>query len=104
MDAPSEGKFDMLVIESNLMIFFTFSWVLDSESSAYIYTFMQDLVESRGLREGEMVLHTGNGARVVTVTVGTYPLQLLLDFRLILKDYYYVPVGSKNLISVSMLA
>ena len=36
-DKPSEG---MLVIKSNLMIFSTSNWVLDSDSSAHIYTSM----------------------------------------------------------------
>ena len=39
---PSEGMSDLLVIETNLMISFTFNWVIDSNSSAHLYTFMQD--------------------------------------------------------------
>ena len=47
-DKPSEG---MHVIESS-----TSSWVLDSDSSAHICTSMQGLIESRRLREGDMIL------------------------------------------------
>ena len=36
-DTPSEGMSRMLVIESNLMIFSTFDWVLYSDSHAHIY-------------------------------------------------------------------
>ena len=70
-DGPSGG---MLVIESNLMVFSASSWVLDSGSSAYLCTSMQDLEESRRLRDGEMILRIGNGARVAAVAMGTYPL------------------------------
>ena len=50
-DKPFEG---MLIIESNLAIFSTSSQVLDSSSSAHICTSMQDLIESRRSREGDM--------------------------------------------------
>ena len=103
-DAPSEDISNLLVIESNLMVSSTSSWVLDSSLSAHICTSMQDLVESRGLRKGEMILHISNGAKVAAVTIGTYPLQLSIGFRLVLKDYYYIFVASRNLIFVSILA
>ena len=94
----------MLVIESNLTVSSTSSWVLDSGSSAHIYTLMQGLIESRRLREGDMILQIGNGAKVTTEAIGTYLLRLLSDFRLDLKDYYYIFVASQNLIFISMLA
>ena len=46
----------MLVIESNLTVSSTSSWVLDFGSSAHIYTSMQGLIESRRLRKGDMIL------------------------------------------------
>ena len=51
-----------------------------------------------------MILHVGNGARVAVVAVGTYPLRLPLGLDLVLRDCYYVPTASRNLISVSCLA
>ena len=62
---------------------------------------MQGLEEVRGLREGEIV---GNGARVAAMTIRTYHLWLTLGLSLLLKDYYYVPIASRNLISISVLA
>ena len=73
---PSKG---MLVIESNLMVSITSSWMLDSSSSAHLCTFMQNLEDSRRLRDGEMIQCIENGARVATVMVGTYPLRLPSD-------------------------
>ena len=100
-DKPSEG---MLVIESNLMSFFTFSWVLDSGSSAHIYTSMQGLIENRRLRKGDMILQISNKVKVAAEVVGTYPLRLPSSVRLDLKDCYYVSVASQNLIFMSILA
>ena len=65
---------------------------------------MQDLEEVRGLREGEITLWIDNGVRIAVVVVIIYSLRLLLGLSLLLKDCYYVPVASKNLISISVLA
>ena len=64
----------MLVIESNLTVSSTFSWVLDSGSSAHLCTSMQGFEENRRLRDGDMILRVENRARVAAVAVGTYPL------------------------------
>ena len=55
-DGPSKSTFDMLVIETNLTVSPFSSWILDSGSSAHLYTSMQGLKEVRGLREGEITL------------------------------------------------
>ena len=99
-DGPSGG---MLILESNLTISSAFSWVLDSGSSTHLCTFMQGLEESRRLRDREMILCVGNGARVATVAVKIYPLQLPLGLDLVFRDCYYVPTTSRNLISISCL-
>ena len=52
---------------------------------------MQDLVDSRGLRNGEMILQIDNGERVATEAIGTYLLRLPSDL-----DCYFVPVASRN--------
>ena len=103
-DQPSEGMSDLLVIKFDLTIFSSSNWILDSGSSAYLCTSVQGLEEVRGLKEGQITLRVGNGARVVAVAIGIYPLQLSLDISLILKDCYYIPITSRNLIFKSMLA
>ena len=62
------------------------------------------LIKSRSLREDDMILQVGNKVKVTVEAVGTYPLRLSLDFRLDLKNYYFVPIASQNLISVFVLA
>ena len=51
-----------------------------------------------------MILQISNGAKVTVEAVGTYLLQLPSEFKLDLKDYYFIPVACQNLIFVSMLA
>ena len=46
----------------------------------------------------------GHEARVVAVAIETYLLRLSSDFYLDLRDCYYIPNTSKNLISISCLA
>ena len=55
---------------------------------------MQGLIESRRLREGDMILRIGNRAKITIEIVGTYPLRLQSSVRLDLKDCYYVPMAS----------
>ena len=64
----------MLIIESNLTVSSTFSWVLDSDLSAHICISMQDLIESRRLRKGDMILRVGNKAKITAEAIDTYPL------------------------------
>ena len=73
-DGLSEGTSELLIIETNLTISFSSSWVLDFRLSAHLCTSMQDLEESKKLRDGDMILHVGNGARVAAMVVETYPL------------------------------
>ena len=64
---------------------------------------MQGLIESRKLRKDDMILRVGNGAKITTEAVGTSPLRLPSDFSLDLKDCYFIPIVSQNLISISVL-
>ena len=61
------------------------------------------MIESRRLRKGDMILQIDNGAKVAIEVIGTYPLRLPSHVRLDLKDYYYVPIASQNLIFMSVL-
>ena len=36
-NAPLEDMLDLLVIETNLIIFSAFNWIIDSSSSAHLY-------------------------------------------------------------------
>ena len=64
---------------------------------------MQGLRSSRSLAKGEVDLRVGNGARVATLAVGVYDLTLPSGLVSQLKNCYYVPAMSRNIISVSCL-
>ena len=64
---------------------------------------MQGVKNSRSLTKGEEDLRVGNGARVVTLVVGTYYLLLPSGLVLELYNCYYVPVMSRNIIYISCL-
>ncbi|MCK1978177.1 hypothetical protein LNK15_14165, partial [Jeotgalicoccus huakuii] len=65
---------------------------------------MQDLENSRRLRDGVMILCIKNGAKVAVVVMKFYPLRLPLGLDLILRDYFYVLTDKQNLISISCSA
>ena len=50
-----------------------------------------------------MDLRVGNGARVVALAIGTNDITLPSGLILSLKNYYYVPTMSRNIISISCL-
>ena len=62
----------MLEIESNLTVSSTSSWVLDSGSSAHIYTSMQGLIKNRRLRECDIILRIDNRVKIAAKAVSTY--------------------------------
>ncbi|WJX77910.1 hypothetical protein P8452_61178 [Trifolium repens] len=91
----------IFVIEINLST--STSWVLDTGCGSHICTNVQDLKESRELAKGEVDLRVGNGARVAALAIGTYDLALPSGLIIQLKNCYYVPAISRNIISVSCL-
>ena len=64
---------------------------------------MQGLRNRRTLTEGEVDLRVGNGARVAALEIGDYSLSLPSGLVIILKNCYYVPSMSRNIISISCL-
>ena len=89
------------VIEVNLST--SPSWVLDTGCGSHICVNVQGLRSSRSLAKGEVDLRVGDGARVTTLAVGVYDLTLPSGLVFQLKNCYYVPTVSRNIISVSCL-
>ena len=89
------------VIEVNL--FTSASWVLDTRCGSHSCVNVQGLQRSRSLAKGEVDLRVGNGARVAALAVGVYDLTLPSGPVFQLKNCYYVPAVSRNIISVSFL-
>ena len=89
------------VIEVNLST--SASWVLDTGCGSHICVNVQGLRSSRSLAKGKVDLQVGNGARVSALAIGVYGLTLPSGLVLQLKNCYYVPAVSRNIISVSCL-
>ena len=87
------------IIEVNLSI--STSWVLDTGCGSHICSNVQGLRNKRTLTEGEVDLRVGNGGRVVALEIGDFSLALPSGLVILLKNCYYVPAMSRNIISVS---
>ena len=61
-------------LQSNLIVFSTSNWVLDSNFSTHICTSMQDLIESKRLRQDDMILQIDNRAKITAEIIETFPL------------------------------
>ena len=66
-------------------------------------TNMQGLSRSRDLKKGEVHLRVSNGAKVAALAVGTHELILPSGLLLMLNNCFFIPVLSRNIISVSCL-
>ena len=97
-----KGKFDLLVLEANLVEVDSQSWIIDSGSNTHICSSLQMLSSSRELADGECSMVVGNGADVSAVVVGAIRLELGNKF-LVLNNVYCIPGFRRNLISVSKL-
>ena len=75
-----KGKFDLLVLESNLVEVDSQSWINDSGSTNHICSSLQMLSSSRELADGECSMVVGNGADVSAVAVGAIRLELGNNF------------------------
>lgn len=79
------------------------SWLLDIRCGSQICTDMHGLRMSRALTNGEVDLQVGNGAKVSSLAVGPYVLNLPSDLLIQLENCYYVSAISRNIIFVSCL-
>ena len=91
------------VIEVNVTTACSTSWVLDTGCGSHIYINVQGLQNRRKLAKGEVDLRVGNGVKVAALAVGTFHLSLPTGMVLELKNCYYIPAISRNIISVSCL-
>ena len=96
--ASTSGIF---VIEINLSI--STSWVLDTGCGSHICANVQGLRNRRVLMKGEVDLRVGNGAKVAALEQGDYELTLPSGLVILLRNCYYVPAMSRNIISISCL-
>src|SRR6185312_7485375 len=73
------------VIEINIALSSSESWVLDTGSMIHTCKSLQGLSETRRFARGELDVRVGNGAKVAVLAVGTYhlspPFGLVLELN-----------------------
>ncbi|RVX16253.1 Retrovirus-related Pol polyprotein from transposon TNT 1-94 [Vitis vinifera] len=79
------------------------SWWIDTGASIHITNSLQGYLTSKRLSKGERTITLGNGTEVEIEAIGTLRLILDTGFIMDLVDTVYVPIFTKNLISVPRL-
>src|ERR1043165_2686377 len=98
-----EGIFDIHIVDLLLTSVGNTSWILDTRSVAHISNSIQGLRNRRRLLKDEVTMRVGNGCQIEVLAVGTKDLSLPSGLVLVLKNCYYVPALSVNIISGSCL-
>jgi hypothetical protein len=91
------------VIEINIAISSSDSWVFDTRSMIHTCKSLQGLSLTRRFAKGELGVCVGNGVKVTAIAVDTYHLMLPLGLVLKLNNCYCIPALCKNIISSSCL-
>jgi hypothetical protein len=91
------------VIEINITVSSTDSWVFDTRLMIHTCKSLQGLSLTRIFAKGELDVRVGNGAKVAAIAVGTYHLSLSSGLVFELNNCYCIPTLCKNIISSSCL-
>jgi hypothetical protein len=91
----------MNVIEINIAISSSNSWVFNTGSMIHTCKLLQGLSLNRRFAKGELNVHVDNGAKVASIAVDTYHLPLPSGLVLELNNCYCIPGLYKNIISSS---
>jgi hypothetical protein len=91
------------VIEINIALSSSDSWVFDTRSMVHTFKLLQGLSLTRRFVNGELDVRVSNGAKVTAIAVGTFHLPLPSGLVLELNNCYYIPALYKNIISSSCL-
>jgi hypothetical protein len=91
------------VIEINIAVSSSDSWVLDTGSMIHTSKSLQGLSLTRRFAKGELDVYVGNGAKVTAIAVGTFHLPLPSGLVLELNNCYCIIALYKSIISSSCL-
>jgi hypothetical protein len=87
------------VIETNIAISSSESWVLDTALMIHTCKSLLGLRKTKRFARGELDVCVSNGAKVVVIVVDTYNLSLPSGLILELDNCYCIPTLSKNIFS-----
>jgi hypothetical protein len=91
------------VIEINIVVSSSDSWVFDTRSMIHTCKSLQGLSPTRRFVKGELDVCVGNRAKVASIAVDTFHLLLPSSLVLELNNCYCIPALCKNVISSSCL-
>jgi hypothetical protein len=94
---------DINVIEINIAVSSSDSWVFDTRSMIHTYKSLHGLSLTRRFAKRELDVHVGNGAKVAVIAVDTFHLTLPSGLVLKLNNCYCILALCKNIISSSCL-
>ena len=100
---PSGQGSGIYVVEFNLNVNFSDTWVIDTGAETHICVNLQDLESKKLLRKGERDLRVRDNSLVSSEAVGSVSLKMPTGLVLVLDDVLCVPTFSRNIISVSSL-
>ncbi|GAV68778.1 zf-CCHC domain-containing protein/UBN2_2 domain-containing protein, partial [Cephalotus follicularis] len=80
----------MFMIELNLALNSSSSWVLDTECGTNLCNSLQGLRKLRKLRAGDLDLRLGDGSRIIAEAVGIYDITLCNGYVLTLDPCYFI--------------
>ncbi|GAV69848.1 zf-CCHC domain-containing protein/UBN2_2 domain-containing protein [Cephalotus follicularis] len=93
----------MFMIELNLALNSSSSWVLDTGYGTNLCNLLQGLRKVRKLGAGDLDLRLGDGSRIIAQAVGICDVNLCNGYVLALDPCYFVMNIVRNIISVSHL-
>jgi hypothetical protein len=91
------------IIEINIAISFSDSWVFDIRSMIHTCKSLHGLSLTRRFVKGELDVRVGNGAKVVAIVVSTFHQPFPSGFVLELNNCYCIPALYNNIITSSCL-
>ena len=101
-ERKKKGKFDLLVLETCLVVENFSHWIVDSGATNHVCSSLQMLSSYKPLIDGDFLMRVGNGAEVSAKAVGVARLYFANKY-LVLNNVYFIPGFRRNLISISRL-
>jgi hypothetical protein len=91
------------VIEINIAVSSSDSWVFDTGSMIHTCKSLQGLSLTRKFAKGELDVRVSNGAKDAAIAVGSFHQSLLSRIVLELNNCYCIPALCQNIVSSSCL-
>ena len=92
-----------ICFESNLTEVPHNTWWINSGCATHVFNVMHEFLSTRTINPNEKFIFVGNKEKVSVEAIRTYRLILDTRYHLDLMDTFYVPIITRNLISLSKL-